>query len=64
LGLYGAVDIAARYALDGPVIESRWDFPQGSRPLQWITQPPTQWEVGLCNRGNAAGAWRWQEQRL
>jgi len=41
--------IAARYGLDGPGIESRWerDFPHLSRPALGPTQPPIQWLPGL-----------------
>jgi len=42
-------EIATRYGLDGPGIESRWgrDFPQSSRPDLGSTQPPVQWVPGL-----------------
>jgi hypothetical protein len=38
------VDIATRYGLEGPGIDSRWrqDFPQPFRPALGPTQPPTQ----------------------
>ena len=41
-GRDGAVGIATRYGLDGPVIESRWgqDFPHLSRPALGPTQTP------------------------
>jgi hypothetical protein len=44
-----AVDIATRYGLDGPGIESRWwrDFPHLSRPALGPTQPPVHWVPGL-----------------
>jgi hypothetical protein len=37
-----SVDIATRYGLDRPAIESRWgrDFPHSSRPSLWPTQHP------------------------
>ena len=42
------VDIATRYGLDGPGIESRWrrDFPHPSRLAPGPTQPPVQWVPG------------------
>ena len=45
----GSVDIATRYGLDGPGIESRWvrDFPHLSRPTLRPTQPPVQWVPGF-----------------
>ena len=48
----GSVDIATRYGLDGPAIESRWgrDFPHLSRPTLKPTQPPIQW-VPVLSRG-------------
>ena len=41
-GRDSSVDIATRYGLDGPGIESRWgrDFPQPSRPALGPTQSP------------------------
>ena len=51
-GRHSAVDIATRYGLDGPGIESRWgkDFPHPSRPALGPTQPPVQWVPGLTRR--------------
>ena len=61
-----AVDIATRYGLDGPGIESRygWDFLQASRPAPRPTQPPEQWLAGLSPGGEADGAWRWTPTRI
>jgi hypothetical protein len=41
--------IAARYGMDGPRIESRWerDVPNPSRPALGPTQPPTKWVLVL-----------------
>ena len=49
VGRDSSVDIATRYGLDGPGIESRWgrDIPQLSRPALGPTQPPVQWVPGL-----------------
>jgi hypothetical protein len=47
-----AVDIATRYGLDDPGIESRWEA-RFSAP----TQPPIQLVWGSSD-GKAAGAWR------
>ena len=60
VGRDGVVDIATRYGLDGPGIESRWgqDFPHTSRPALGPTQPPVQCAPGLLPGGKAAGAWR------
>ena len=54
-----AVDIATRYGLDGPGIESRCgrDFPHPSRTALGPTQPPIQWVPGLFPWGKAAKAW-------
>ena len=43
-GRDSGVDIANRYGLDGPGIESQWgrDFPHPSRPTLEPTQPPVQ----------------------
>ena len=49
VGQDSSVDIATRYGLDGPVIES-WlgrNFPHRSRPALGPTQPPVQWVAGL-----------------
>ena len=48
-GRDSSVDIATRYGLDGPGIESRWgrDFPQPSRPALGPTQPPVKWVPGF-----------------
>ena len=48
-GWDSSVDIATRYGLDGPGIESRCgrDFPHPSRPALGPTQPPVQWVPGL-----------------
>ena len=44
-----SVDVATRYGLDGPGIESRWrrDFPYPSRAALGRTQPPMQWVPSL-----------------
>jgi hypothetical protein len=59
-GRDSSVDIATRYGLDGPGIESRWwrDFPHPSRPDLGPTQPPIQLVLGLFPGGKVAGAWR------
>jgi hypothetical protein len=46
---YSAVDIATRYGLDGPGIESRcrWDILNLSRPALRPIQPPIQWVPDL-----------------
>ena len=40
-----SVDIATRYGLDGPWIESLWgrDIPYSPRPALDLTQTPVQW---------------------
>jgi hypothetical protein len=55
-----SVDIATRYEMDGPGIESwwGWDFLHPSRPALGPTQAPIQRVLSL-SRGQAAGAWRW-----
>jgi hypothetical protein len=55
------VDIATRYGLDGPGIESRWgpDFPHPPRTVLGPTQSPIQWVPGLTG-GKAAGTWYWK----
>jgi hypothetical protein len=49
MGRDSSVDIATRYGLDGPGIESQWwrDIPQLSRPALGSTQPPLQQVPGL-----------------
>ena len=48
MGRDSSADIAARYGLDGPGIESRRrrDFPHPSRPKLVLTKPPIQWVLG------------------
>ena len=59
MGRDDVVDIATRYGLDGPGIETRWrrDFPHASRPALGPTQPTVQWVAGPFPRSKAAGAW-------
>jgi hypothetical protein len=59
VGRDSSVGIATRYGQDGPGIESRWgrDFPQPSRPVLGLNQPPIQWVPGLFPGGKAAGEW-------
>ena len=49
------IDIATRYELRGPGIESQWgkDFPHLSRPALGPTQPPIQWLPDFFPEGNA-----------
>ena len=55
-----SVDIATRYGLSGPWIESRrkQNFPHTSRPAMGPTQPPIQWVLGLFPNDKAAEVWR------
>jgi hypothetical protein len=50
-------DTAARYGLDGPVIESRRgrDFPHASIPALGFTQPPVRWVPGLFSGVKRSG---------
>jgi hypothetical protein len=52
------IDIATRYELRGPGIESQWgqDFPHPSRPDLGLP--------GFFPEGNTAGAWRWQSTHI
>jgi len=58
VGRDSSVDIATRYGLDGPGIESRWgrDFRHLSRPALKFTQPPIQW-VSRLSGGKGAREW-------
>jgi hypothetical protein len=50
VGRDSVVDVATRYVLDGPGIESRWeegDFPYLFRPALGTTQLPIQWIPGF-----------------
>jgi hypothetical protein len=49
VGRDSSVDVATRYGLDGPVIESRWgwDFPHLPKPALGAIQPPIQWVLAL-----------------
>jgi hypothetical protein len=44
--------------LEGPGIEYRWGrkFPQSSRPVLGLTQPPVQWVPSLFPGGKVTGA--------
>ena len=53
MGRDSAVDIATRYGLDGPGIESRWGA-RFSAPALVPTQPPVQWAPGLPRGGGKA----------
>ena len=57
VGRDSAVDIATRYGMDGPRIESRWgrDFPHLSRPALGPTQPPIQRVPGLSRGKSGRG---------
>ena len=61
VGRNSSVDIAIRYGLDGPGIESRWerDLPHQSTPILGLTQPPIQWVSGLFLGGKAPEVRRW-----
>ena len=52
-----SVDIASRYGLDGPGIESRWgrNFPHLSKPALGPTQPPIQRVQGLSQGWSGQG---------
>jgi hypothetical protein len=60
VSLHSSVDIATRYGIGGPGIESRWwrDFPHLSRPALKPTQPPLQWVPGIFPGGKAARGWQ------
>jgi hypothetical protein len=63
VGRDSSVDIATRYGLDGPGMESRWggggqDF--CTRPDRPLGQPSHLYKgYRVFPRGTAAGAWRW-----
>jgi hypothetical protein len=61
IGRDSSVDIAIRYRLDCPRIESQWgrDFPHPSRPALGPTQPPVHWEPGKFPGDKVAGGWSW-----
>jgi hypothetical protein len=56
MGRESVVDIATRYGLIGPGIESRWgqNFPYASRLAVKSTQPRIQW-VTVLSQGEEAG---------
>ena len=59
MGHDSSVDIATRYELDGPGIESQWgrDFPHPSRPTLGPTQPPIKLLPGVFPVDKVAGTW-------
>jgi hypothetical protein len=61
VGRDSSVDIATRYWLFGPVVDSSWrrDFPHPSRPTMVSTQRSAKWVAYLFLRDKAVGAWRW-----
>jgi len=52
-----AVGIVTGCGLDGTGMESYWgrDFTHPSRLALVSSQPPVQWQTGLCSGGKAAG---------
>ena len=60
VGRDSSVDIATRYRLDGPGIESRWgrDFPHPSPPVLGAHPASYIMGTGFFLWGKAAGAWR------
>ena len=57
MGRDSAVGIATHYGLGSQRIESRWgwDFPDPSRPVLELTQPPVQWIPSLFLGGKVTG---------